>query len=188
MKFNIYLKNLFNIFFEQSLMYHSSAIAFSAIFSIFPSLFFLSSLFGLLAVPLEFYDLFMNFLSSIMPDALYQIIKSNHGTILPSSSITALVLSFALSLYAGVGVFRSLIFTVNNINGIIETRSFIRQNAIAFLLFFVFTSVIELFLFLRVILYFKLLNLLNFPASFIPIAYVIEASFYLVIFIKHGNH
>lgn len=174
-KIQTYISKLF----DGSLLIQASAIAFDALLSVFPLLFFLTSLLGLIAGPHDLHAKLFEFLARHLPQPLFILIQSNIREILPESSIWALVLSLFLSLFTGTNALTSSIYLMNKINNIPETRSFIKLKGLTILLFlgliFLVTPVVMIMLTLKFVL------LILFPdfSMYPPLMSLLKGVFFL---------
>lgn len=114
---------LYNKIFETELLDRGAQVAFYFSFSLFPLLFFLISLFGLV---LESTDRLQSelfaYLYQIMPASAYQLVRKTVEEIVVSSTTGKLTLGLAITLWSSsIGV-DSLRNALNAVAGITETR------------------------------------------------------------------
>jgi len=138
---------LYERIFEAELFARSAQVAFYFSFSIFPLLFFLVSLFGLVldstnSLQREMYS----YLGQIMPRSAFILVQKTVGEIVENSSTGKLTLGLAITLWsasAGIDGIRS---ALNAIYGLRESRSWWRTKlqSIVFTLLFILLLAIVL--------------------------------------------
>ncbi|MBL8183432.1 MAG: YihY/virulence factor BrkB family protein, partial [Blastocatellia bacterium] len=121
---NVHLSKLYLKLVESDLMDRAAQVAFYFSFALFPLLFFLVSLFGLILVSTEalkgeLYD----YLYRIMPSSAFELVRRTVDEIVASSSPGKLTLGLAITLWSASAGIDSLRSALNSVYGLTETRS-----------------------------------------------------------------
>lgn len=137
---------------------HSAKIAFYFLFSLFPLLFFLVSLFGLvLKEASDFETRLFLYLRQIMPSDAYNLVEKTMKEVAEASSGEKITLGFLVAIWSASSGFDSLQTALNRIYGLQETRSLLKSKLVSLIL----TIVVGVLIFLTVILNFEGSNLLS---------------------------
>jgi len=128
---------------------HSAEIAFYFFFSLFPLLFFLVSLFGLILKEASDFEtkLFL-YLEQIMPTDAYNLVEKTIKEVAEASSGGKITLGFLVAIWSASSGFDSLQNALNRIYGLQETRSLLKSKLVSLIL----TIVVGVLIFLTVIL------------------------------------
>ncbi|HAR63043.1 MAG: hypothetical protein DKM50_01435 [Candidatus Margulisiibacteriota bacterium] len=139
-----FLKKLFHDISEKDIYGHASIISFTAIFSIFPLLFFLASVLGLVAGRYRLYDRLLKTVAQFIPADAYSAITNNVQQILPSKSILLVIIGLLISLYSASNIINVTIKLLNKLNGINDNRSIIKKVLLSmgFLIVFAFIAIL----------------------------------------------
>jgi membrane protein len=126
----LYVKTL-----DDEVLGRSAEIAFYFFFSLFPFLFFLVSLFGL--VLRESNDLearFFLYLKQIMPIEAYDLIEKTIREVAEKSSGSKITLGFLIAIWSASSGFDSFQTALNRIYNLQETRSILKLKLISLIL------------------------------------------------------
>ncbi|OGI06373.1 MAG: hypothetical protein A2Y40_03020 [Candidatus Margulisbacteria bacterium GWF2_35_9] len=135
---------------QKDVLNQSAIVAFNAFFSAFSMLFLATTIIGFFSEEYKLYENLIVVTSKYMPPEIIRIIADNAYAVLPDESYTAVILSLVFALFMGTNVFHILISILNSINGIKETRSFVKVRLLSLfflILFIIFTVIAAALLF-----------------------------------------
>lgn len=125
-----FLKDLYEKVFEADIFSHAAQVAFYFSFALFPFLYFLVSLFGLvLDASADMKSELFGYLRQVMPYSVFELVRRTVDEIIDNSSSSKLTIGFAITLWsasAGIDATRN---SLNAIFSLKETRSWFRTKA-----------------------------------------------------------
>lgn len=130
-KIKIICRDIIALIVKNDIFSQSSIIAFAAFFSIFPALFFLSTVLGLFAQKYMLYDNLMITIAKFIPPQIFSIITTHVNSILPSKSYLAFLIGLLLALISGTNAFDVAIKYMNRLNDIADNRSYIKKRLLS---------------------------------------------------------
>lgn len=126
------VKRVWNATMDDNLLGRGSELAYNFIFSVFPLLLFVLSLFGLFAGhAIQLRNDLMSNLARALPPAAFQVISHTVDEVTRGTSGGKLTFGIVLTLWAAAGGMTSMISTLNAVYGVRERRSWWKVRAIA---------------------------------------------------------
>lgn len=127
-----FIFKLYSKFFETDMLDRAAQVAFYFSFSLFPLLFFLISLFGLLLESTENlrHELF-SYLFQIMPRSAYDLVQRTVDEIVESSSTGKLTVGMLITLWSASAGMDSLRAALNSVYQLKETRTWFHTKGLA---------------------------------------------------------
>ena len=135
----IFLKELYNKFFETDVMSASAQVAFYFSFAFFPLLLFLITLFGMvLESTEELRGELYQYLAQIMPGSAYQLVQTTMDEIIQNSSGGKLTIGALVTLWSASAGIDSLRIALNRVYEVKETRAWWKTKLQSLVLTFLF--------------------------------------------------
>ncbi len=181
----------YNNFFDQDVLSSSAQVAFYLSFALFPMLFFLVSLFGLIVNQADELRLeLFSYLRQIMPYSAYILVQKTILEVSANSSGGKITIGLLVALWSSSAGIDSLRIALNGVYGLKEKRNWFKTKSISltmtivliFLISFVIGTVFYGWKFLSV-----LLNGLSLPIESVIILQIIQwITFIFVLFAMFG--
>jgi membrane protein len=121
---------LYDIFFDADLSGRAAQVAFYFAFALFPFIYFITSLFGLIVESSDtLQDQMFAYLVRILPDSVFELVQATIGEVISASSGTKLTFSLIVTLWVASNGVDSVRTSLNAIYELTDTRSFYRTKA-----------------------------------------------------------
>ena len=135
----VFLKELYNKFFETDVMSAAAQVAFYFSFAFFPLLLFLITLFGMVLESTdELRGQLYQYLAQIMPGSAYELVQTTMDEIIENSSGGKLTVGALVTLWSASAGVDSLRIALNRVYEVKETRSWWKTKLQSLVLTFLF--------------------------------------------------